>query len=726
MKLARRQFLQGIAAGIFSWQFGTQVAWAADRYGRKLASPTKRKLALLIGINQYDAKDDWLPLNGCVTDVELQRELLIHRFGFNPIDIVTLTDHQATRGAIAQAFTEHLIAQALPGDVVVVHFSGHGSRIGTHNTLVPVDAGFPDPKQPVNDLTDETLLLWLRAIATDRITCVLDTGYNHPGTAVVGNFRIRARPSRREWTLSPDSIELQQQLVEQLGSSISKPHSTSGVILQAAPNNQLCADALWQGFSSGVFTYALTQQLWQMLPATSLNIVLSNVIGTLEQKAFSSPEPVSAQQIFTPIAGSQSKSDILPAYINNSTSLSYLDRTKAIRTDMQSADGVIRSVTSDRRSGETWLAGLPLSPLGYYSVGSVLVASNSSGSRSQKSPLVQVRSHNGLTATVEAIGHDQTLQSGQLLQEKIRALPRNLDLAVAIDLGLSKTERVSAAGTLLSLPQIAGMDAAEKFADCLFGAQSASYGLFSAGRNPILGSFGSLGESVEAAIRRLQPKLESLLAAKLIRLTGNQGSSCVGLRATLTAADRTAKTVILGSKTTQRAAQNRDLVLIPSIQTSRKTIAVGDRLTCELENLTDYPLYVHIFSFDPRGKVMSPNFINIPYASDCIIPANTTLEIPQSQTSPEWLAAAPQGMVDIQIIVSRSPFTQALDLLAQSSRQSPSPSGAISIPNPLQLAQALLTDLHLATDPTSFVPTEEFWMLDVDNWVTLGFSYRVA
>jgi len=278
---------------------------------------------------------------------------------------------------------------------------------------------------------------------------VLDTGYNHPGTAVVGNFRIRARPSRREWTLSPDSIELQQQLVEQLGSSISKPHSTSGVILQAAPNNQLCADALWQGFSSGVFTYALTQQLWQMLPATSLNIVLSNVIGTLEQKAFSSPEPVSAQQIFTPIAGSQSKSDILPAYINNSTSLSYLDRTKAIRTDMQSADGVIRSVTSDRRSGETWLAGLPLSPLGYYSVGSVLVASNSSGSRSQKSPLVQVRSHNGLTATVEAIGPDQTLQSGQLLQEKIRALPRNLDLAVAIDLGLSKTERVSADITAL-------------------------------------------------------------------------------------------------------------------------------------------------------------------------------------------------------------------------------------------------------------------------------------
>lgn len=742
MTLARRKFLQGIAYGVLGWQLGSeissqltsQVAWAADAYAQKVTRSTKRKLALLIGINQYgvngDARADWLPLNGCVTDVELQRELLVHRFGFNPQDIVTLTDAQATRGAIAQAFTEHLIAQALPGDVVVVHFSGHGSRIGSHNTLVPVDAGFPASGQVVNDLSDQTLWLWLKAIATDQITCVLDTGYNHPGTPVVGNFRIRARPSLRNWLLSPEEIALQQQLTTQLGAT-EKPHAaTSGVILQAAANNQLCADALWQGFSSGVFTYALTQQLWQMLPATSLNVVLSNVICTLEQKAFSAQEPISEKQIFTSVEGHLANQENLPAYIDSSAILQAIAKSgKHDKTDMQSADGVVRTVTSDRRIGETWLAGLPLSPLGYYSVGSVLVASQKESDRTKTQPptLVQVRSHNGLTAKVEVISPDQTLEPGQLLQEQIRALPRSLDLAIALDLGLSKIERVDATGALSAIGHMAGGNAAEKFADCLFGAQSASYGLFSAGRNPILGSFGSLGESVVAAIRRLQPQLEGLLAAKLIRLTGNQGSSCLGLRATLsTSSDQSGKSTILGSKVTHRAKFTPSGLDIPSPQITRKNVTLGDRLTCKLENLTDYPLYIHIFSFDPRGKVMSPSFVSSPYASDSIIPAHSTLSIPQAQTSHDWLASAPQGLVDIQIIVSRTPFKQTLDLLEPSSRQAPSTTGMMAILNPLQVAQALLSDLHQSTDPSTYAPTEEFWMLDVGNWATLSFTYRVV
>lgn len=71
-----------------------------DRYYQALAQPSPRKLALLVGINQYPQQ----PLIGCLTDVELQRELLIHRFGFTKGDILTLTDQQATRQQIEQAF----------------------------------------------------------------------------------------------------------------------------------------------------------------------------------------------------------------------------------------------------------------------------------------------------------------------------------------------------------------------------------------------------------------------------------------------------------------------------------------------------------------------------------------------------------------------------------------------------------------------------------------------
>ena len=114
-----------------------------DRYYQALAQPGSRKLGLLIGINQYQKNP---ALAGCLTDVELQRELLIHRFGFHPSDILTLTDEQASREQIETAFLKHLTEQAQPGDVVVFHFSGYGRRVKLEtspeavlNSLVPVD-----------------------------------------------------------------------------------------------------------------------------------------------------------------------------------------------------------------------------------------------------------------------------------------------------------------------------------------------------------------------------------------------------------------------------------------------------------------------------------------------------------------------------------------------------------------------------------------------------------
>jgi hypothetical protein len=78
-------------------------------------------------VNQYQTVRNapeyfWGNLAGCVTDVELQRDLLINRYGFQPADIVTLTDGQATRANIETAFLEHLVKQAQAGDVVIFHF----------------------------------------------------------------------------------------------------------------------------------------------------------------------------------------------------------------------------------------------------------------------------------------------------------------------------------------------------------------------------------------------------------------------------------------------------------------------------------------------------------------------------------------------------------------------------------------------------------------------------
>lgn len=112
-----------------------------NRYAQVLAQDTPRKLDFLSGINDYLTNDHFLGnLQGGVTDVDLQQELLIHHFGFKFRDIVKLASHhffdkQPTRTNVLTAYEEDLIKQAKPGDVVVFHFSGHGSRLRDLNPI---------------------------------------------------------------------------------------------------------------------------------------------------------------------------------------------------------------------------------------------------------------------------------------------------------------------------------------------------------------------------------------------------------------------------------------------------------------------------------------------------------------------------------------------------------------------------------------------------------------
>ncbi len=177
-------------------------------YTKALAKNTGRKLALLIGINDYSG--DIGALDGCVNDVMLQKQLLIHRFGFNPKNILTLTDAQASRQGILTAFEEHLIKQAKPGDVVVFHFSGHGGQVedtdkdnadGKNSTLIPIDAGDNSSGVVVEEIMGHTLFLLMYALKTDNVTFVLDSC--HSGGAKRGNFIVRSRSGGKKLQISP-------------------------------------------------------------------------------------------------------------------------------------------------------------------------------------------------------------------------------------------------------------------------------------------------------------------------------------------------------------------------------------------------------------------------------------------------------------------------------------------------------------------------------------------
>jgi pimeloyl-ACP methyl ester carboxylesterase len=149
-----------------------------------------RLFALLVGINTYQAVND---LQGCVNDVEAMRVVLQNRYGVPDDHIRMLTDAQATRSGILQAFNEHLInnADIRRGDQMLFHYSGHGSQMparpedyepdGFNETIVPHDSRVGD----VYDIEDKTLAALLDELASakgDHVTVILDCCHSGSGT----------------------------------------------------------------------------------------------------------------------------------------------------------------------------------------------------------------------------------------------------------------------------------------------------------------------------------------------------------------------------------------------------------------------------------------------------------------------------------------------------------------------------------------------------------------
>jgi hypothetical protein len=296
-RITRRQFCQFTGLTLATLGLSQlNIQRQGERYGKVLAQSTPRKLALLVGINQYPSP---YSLDGCVTDVELQRHLLIYRFGFKPSDIYTLTDEKATRLGILQAFEEHLIKQAQPGDVVVCHYSGHGSRVfdpdtrefglgadksGLNGTFVPIDsrlpAGFPETGGVVNDIMGHTLFLLMAALATENVTVVLDSCYS--GGATRPEFRFRAREGSDKLQISEAEKSYQQKWLSKLRLSRKefvnqyRARVAKGVVLAATNPAQTAADVKLNGFAAGAFTYLLTRYLWQQTSTVASAIASVN------------------------------------------------------------------------------------------------------------------------------------------------------------------------------------------------------------------------------------------------------------------------------------------------------------------------------------------------------------------------------------------------------------------------------------------------------------------
>jgi hypothetical protein len=154
----------------------------------------RQKWALLIGINSYP---NFLPrgqLSGCIHDIEVMRQVLEKSFNFPENHVVSLTDEQATREGILAAMKD-LVARIGEDDIVVFHYSGHGSQMtdlegdepdGLDETIVPSDSGrFPHENR---DIKDDEIYLWLKELTAKTSTATLIFDCCHSGTIVRDDF----------------------------------------------------------------------------------------------------------------------------------------------------------------------------------------------------------------------------------------------------------------------------------------------------------------------------------------------------------------------------------------------------------------------------------------------------------------------------------------------------------------------------------------------------------
>ncbi len=720
--LKRRHFLQFAGSTLAAMSLSQlDFFQQAEQYGRVLAQSTPRKLALLVGINNYDAAT---PLSGCLTDVELQQHLLIHRFGFNPDDIMIVADNanfKPTRENIIQAFENHLIEQAKPGDVVVFHYSGHGSLVkdssplnleecrqenSTNNscqyngTIVPQNVApinSDNPEIPVSHLMGKTLFLLTSRVKTDKFTMILDSCHSGGGTR--GNIVVRAaRLTRNGQTLIPSETELefQQQQLSKLGWSedeLIKRRQTGiakGVALGSAGRTQEAIDANFGTFYAGAFTYLLTRYLWQLTSTQTAESVYINLRRSTNSLARSKNHTTAQIPTF----------EYQPGSDFNQQPLFFLE------LQTPSAEAVIIKVRGE--TIEFWLGGVASQNLKSSGKGVVYSVLDESGQ--VVAEIEQTSRVEGLVGSGKQVSGDTSaIKEGRLLREKIVGIPANpklqlaLDESLGADLTTANTELQSNQSNqrieLVSKNQLSEsgyflgrfteeyqQQQAEINPDMELPPVS-SIGLFQADLTPDTASFGRLEEPILKAIYRLQPRLRRLLANQILGqlLNAGQGSP-LEVKAEVSG----------GGQVLEVASRGLDETKAASVPVQFRS---GTQITVAVTNKSSQPLHLAILLISAQGG-MEPF-----YPTDWIAPETEafnpgeSLELPRPGESTLEVTGT-SGFPEIMILASQEPLRntlKALQQIAASRGQSKGRLGGLRTGESLGVIDSLLIDVANST-----------------------------
>lgn len=257
------------------------------------------KRAVLIGINKYQIPG--ADLNGCVNDVKNLSGALKTYYGFADKDITTLTDLQATKKAI-QAAIKKLIAGGKKGDVLLLHYSGHGANVPDDNgdeadtrdeILCPTDLDWKDT------LRDDWIRKALNKLRKGvNLTVIMDCCHSGTITRAIAPpnapRRERFLPCPLDLMATESGRKLRGTVRGQLGKAPRGRRRKSDVVhadiqemlITGCRDTQTSADARIGGSFNGALTYYLVDSIKEAKGQLTYRELHQRTVAKLKQNEY--------------------------------------------------------------------------------------------------------------------------------------------------------------------------------------------------------------------------------------------------------------------------------------------------------------------------------------------------------------------------------------------------------------------------------------------------------
>lgn len=230
------------------------------------------KRALIVAINYTNTPNE---LRGCINDAHNVHKLLADEFGFTETKLL-LEEAATTRGILDGL--NWLVSDTKPGDVILFHFSGHGSQVrssiepdGLDEIICPIDINWTD-----RVIKDDDLKAIFDSVPNGvNTTVILDCCHSGTGLdqaeslfeedAVAEVAASLLVPKEEGGRFLPMPADVQEVILKeslQLREfKTSRDINRSALLIAGCLPNQTSADAFIDGQFQGAATYALRAAL---------------------------------------------------------------------------------------------------------------------------------------------------------------------------------------------------------------------------------------------------------------------------------------------------------------------------------------------------------------------------------------------------------------------------------------------------------------------------------